>query len=197
MSHYFSERPYYSRLRVRRVRVVIRGTYFEYVTAPGVFSSRYVDPGTMLLAENMVIEDGKVVVDLGCGYGVLGIVYAKFAPNSRVYMVDVNESALQLARLNAKINSVNNVIVKKSDLYSNIDSDKIEVVLCNPPVSAGLDVNYRIIEETWRRLVKGGIFQVVYPLKVSERFEKKLSELFTEVSVLAKSGTHRAYIAVK
>ncbi len=197
MSHYFSERPYYSRLRVRRVRVVIRGAYFEYVTAPGVFSSRYVDSGTMLLAENMVIEDGKVVVDLGCGYGVLGIVYAKFAPNSRVYMVDVNESALQLARLNAKINSVNNVIVKKSDLYSNIDSDKIEVVLCNPPVSAGLDVNYRIIEETWRRLVKGGIFQVVYPLKVSERFEKKLSELFTEVNVLAKSGTHRAYIAVK
>ena len=197
MSHYFSERPYYSKLKIRRIQVVIRGVHFEFITAPGVFSSRYIDPGTMLLAENMIIEDNRVVIDLGCGYGVLGIVYAKLAPLSKVYMVDINESALQLARLNAKINNVKNVIVKKSDLFQNVDVDKFDIVLCNPPVSAGLDLNYRIIEESWSKLRDGGILQIVYPLKVADRFEAKLRDHFSEVKLLARSGTHKAYIAIK
>ncbi len=197
MSHYFSERPYYSKLKIRRIRVVIRGFAFEFITAPGVFSGRYVDPGTMLLAENMVIEDGRVVADLGCGYGVLGIVYAKLAPLSTVYMIDINETALQLARLNARINNVKNVIVRKSDLFSSLDLQHLDIIICNPPVSAGLELNYRIIEESWKKLKGGGLLQIVYPLKVSERFENKLRELFRDVQILAKSGTHKAYLAVK
>ena len=197
MSHYFSERPYYSKLRVRKIQVTIRGRVFEFVTAPGVFSPKYVDAGTLLLAESMVLRDGVTVLDLGCGYGVLGIVYAKLCPGSTVYMVDVNEQSLHLAKLNAKINNVKNVKIKKSDLYSNIDDLMFDVVVCNPPVSAGLDLNYRLIEETWRHLKDGGIFQVVYPLKMSDRFEEKLRQHFRKVETLARTGTHRVLLAEK
>ncbi len=197
MSHYFAERPYYSRLKVRQIEVVIRGQVFRFVTAPGVFSPKHVDAGTLLLAESMELKDGVTVLDLGCGYGVLGIVYAKLCPSSMVYMVDINEQSLHLAKMNAKLNNVRNVKIKKSDLYSNIDDLQFDVVICNPPISAGLELNYRLIEETWKHLKDGGLFQVVYPLKMSDRFEQKLKEYFKSVRTAARTGTHRVLIAEK
>lgn len=187
----------YGRLKARRISTVIRGVSFTFVTGPGVFSSSGIDAGSLLLAENMVLKDSALVLDLGCGYGVLGIVYAKLCPSSIVYMVDVNELALELARLNAKLNNVRNVKVRKSDLYSNISDLMFDVVICNPPVSLGMEFNERLIRETYEHLKDGGMFQVVYPLKMSDRFQKILEKYFKDVQVLARSGTHKVFIAYR
>ncbi len=197
MSHYFSEKPFYNKLKVRTLDVVIRGVYLKLVTGPGVFSSSNIDSGTLLLAENMIVKDSVVALDLGCGYGILGILYAKLCPNSTVYMVDINENAIYLARLNARLNNVKNVKIKKSDLYSSIDNVRFDVVVCNPPISAGMNLNIKLIEDTYNHLNDGGIFQVVYPLKISDRFYEILRRYFKDVEVLAKSGTHKVYIAYR
>ncbi len=197
MSHYFSERPIFGRMRVRRFDVIIRGLTFSFVSCPGVFSAHGVDAGTLLLAENMIVRDNCTVLDLGCGYGVLGIVYAKLCPSSNVYMVDVNETALQLAKMNARLNDVKNVKVRKSDLYSNIGDTIFDVVLCNPPVSLGMSFNERLVKETYEHLRDGGIFQVVYPLKMSDRFLSLLRRYFKDVDVLARSGTHKVFAAYR
>jgi 16S rRNA G1207 methylase RsmC len=73
-----------------------------------VFSSEQVDEGTRLLAESMVIMNGWRILDMGCGYGVLGIIAAKLAPRGRVVMVDINRLAVKLAAINVKINNVRN-----------------------------------------------------------------------------------------
>ncbi|NPB00549.1 MAG: class I SAM-dependent methyltransferase [Crenarchaeota archaeon] len=197
MSHYFSERPLYGRLKTRRFTTVIRGVSFTFVTGPGVFSSSSIDSGSLLLAENMILKDNATVLDLGCGYGVLGIVYAKLCPSSTVYMVDVNELALELARMNVKLNNVRNVKVRKSDLYSNISNMSFDVVICNPPVSLGMNFNERLIKETYEHLNNDGIFQVVYPLKMSDRFLEVLKKYFRHVETLARSGTHKVFIAYR
>ncbi len=197
MSHYFSERPIYGRLKTRRLNIIIRGLSFTFVTGPGVFSSSTIDSGSLLLAENMILKDSSLVLDLGCGYGVLGIVYAKLCPNSTVYMVDINELALELARLNAKLNDVKNVKVRKSDLFSNISDMMFDVIICNPPVSLGMNFNERLIKETHDHLKDGGIFQVVYPLKMADRFQKILEKYFRDVQVLARSGTHKVFLAYR
>ncbi len=197
MSHYFSERSSYGKLRVKYFDVVVRGIYLRIVSTPGVFSSSHIDSGTLLLAENMVVRDGVLALDLGCGYGILGILYAKLCPNSTVYMVDINENAIYLAKMNARLNDVKNVKIKKSNLYSSIDDLKFDVVICNPPISAGMNLNIRLIEETYKHLNDGGIFQVVYPLKMSDRFYNILKQYFKDVEVLARSGTHKAFIAYR
>jgi len=197
VSHYFSERPLYGRLKTRRFTTVIRGVSFTFVTGPGVFSSSSIDSGSLLLAENMILKDNATVLDLGCGYGVLGVVYAKLCPSSTVYMVDVNELALELARMNVKLNNVRNVKVRKSDLYSNISNMSFDVVICNPPVSLGMNFNERLIKETYEHLNNDGIFQVVYPLKMSDRFLEVLKKYFRHVETLARSGTHKVFIAYR
>ncbi|NPA22957.1 MAG: class I SAM-dependent methyltransferase [Crenarchaeota archaeon] len=197
MSHYFSERPLYGRLKVRRLDVIIRGVSFSFITCPGVFSSGNIDSGSLLLAENMVLRDNCEVLDLGCGYGVLGIVYGKLCPGSTVLMVDVNEVALQLARMNVRLNNVRNVKVRKSDLYSNLGDHVFDVVICNPPVSLGMSFNERLIKETYEHLREGGVFQIVYPLKMSDRFLEILRRYFRDVETLARSGTHRVFIAYR
>ena len=103
--HYFSERPS-SPDRRGLVRARLRGMDLEFLTSSGVFSVRRVDRGTRLLVESMVLPEGGRVLDMGCGYGVVGVVAGRLVPGLEVWMTDVNERAVSLARLNVKRNGV-------------------------------------------------------------------------------------------
>ncbi|RLI32288.1 hypothetical protein DRO56_03765, partial [Candidatus Bathyarchaeota archaeon] len=98
-------------MRLGLVRTWLRGLEFEFLTASGVFSHRRIDPGTRLLIEAMVLPEEGTFLDLGCGYGPIGIVAARLRPQALVYMTDVNRRALALAEENAQRNGVTNVRV--------------------------------------------------------------------------------------
>lgn len=166
-----------------------------FVLAPGVFSSEDVDAGTRLLAENMVIMNDWDILDMGCGYGVLGIVAAKLAPRGRVVMVDINKLAVKLAAINIKINRVDNAEVRLSDLYSAVQGERFNTVISNPPITAGLDLNRRLIIEAKDHLKPGGLLQIVVPKKLRSRFEEILYGNYDIVERLAKSGNYIAYVA--
>ena len=109
--HYFAETPK-SEPKLGMVQTRLRGQPFKFLTSSSVFSKKQVDPGTRLLIEAMLLPDSGNVLDVGCGYGAVGIAAAASNPRLRVVLTDVNMRAVQLARQNIKINRVRNAEVR-------------------------------------------------------------------------------------
>ena len=101
--HYFAEHPK-SVPRFGLIRAYLRGRSFEFLTASGVFSKNRIDLGTRLLIESMVLPEEGHVLDVGCGYGPIGIVVAALNPRLEVTLIDVNSRALRLAKRNVEKN---------------------------------------------------------------------------------------------
>jgi len=189
--HYFTEHPK-SKLNFGVVRAYFRSRLFEFVTASGVFSKTRIDPGTRLLIEEMLLTEKGRILDLGCGYGPVGIAAATFNPNLQVVMADVNERAVWLARKNAKRNFLENVEVRQGFLYEPVRDMKFETILSNPPIAAGMKTVLPLITQAPQRLKEEGLLQIVVRSKVSgKRLTKLMDETFGNVNVLARKSGYR------
>ena len=142
MGQYFTNEKLPS--NVRKTECVVLGRKFIFLTDNGVFSKDGLDFGSRLLLETIPLEAvGGKILDMGCGYGVFGIVLAKLT-KAHVDMVDVNLRALHLTERNAKENNVNDVNVFESNVYQNI-SGKYSSIITNPPIRAGKKIVYDIV----------------------------------------------------
>lgn len=192
--HYFTPKPS-SNAKHGLIKTRLRGRSFKFLTASGVFSHKKIDRGTALLAEKMIIKDNARVLDLGCGYGVLGIVAAKAGKNVRPVLTEVNTRAAALAEENLTLNNVN-AEVREGDLYAPVADESFDTVLCNLPMSAGLELVYKIIEGAHEHLSNGGSLQVVVR-KGFRRIEGKMLAVYGNVDTLAKKGGYRVFISEK
>src|SRR3989338_3549739 len=156
MEHYYSERQK-SLLNIKKIKQKIKGHDFEFYTASGVFSKDSVDKGTSVLAENMVIGDSYDVLDIGCGIGVIGIAAAKLF-NAKVVMSDVNKRAVMLAKKNIGLNNVKAGIYQ-GNLYEKIKKYDFDVILSNPPQTAGKEICLQLIGQSKNYLKKNGSLQ--------------------------------------
>ena len=136
--HYFSAEPK-SKERFGLVRTSLCGRSFEFLTASSVFSKRRVDLGTRLLIESMVLPKTGCILDIGCGYGAVGIVAAALNPKLSVVMTDVNTRAVRLAKKNVELNKIANAEVRYGYFYEPVEGLMFNCVLSNPPVSAGME----------------------------------------------------------
>jgi 16S rRNA G1207 methylase RsmC len=195
--HYFSERPS-SPERRGLVRARLRGLDLEFVTSSGVFSYRRVDRGTRLLVESMVLPEGGWVLDLGCGYGVVGVVAGRLVPGLEVWMIDVNERAVSLARLNLERNGVEGV-VRQGDLYGPVEGMRFGAVVSNPPISAGLRrVVGAMVGGAVDHMEVGGSLQlVVQSSKGGRALASMMEDAFGGVEVLARGGGYRVLMSVR
>ncbi|MGB9748455.1 MAG: class I SAM-dependent methyltransferase [Candidatus Woesearchaeota archaeon] len=194
MAHYYSEKQD-SDFRQKIISERIRGVDFSFCTASGVFSKNRIDRGTKALAENCLVNDGWKVLDLGCGYGVIGIVIKKLFPKCEVVLSDVNERALKLSEINARLNNVEVKIIK-SFLFDNIQ-ELFDTVIVNPPQAAGLDICYKMIEQSYQHLKTNGLFQLVARHnKGGSRLEKRMLEVFENISS-KRISTYRIYTSKK
>jgi 16S rRNA G1207 methylase RsmC len=175
--HYFISSPK-SEANYGLIRANLCGRNFEFVTASSVFSKRRIDTGTQLLIESMVLPESGSVLDIGCGWGAVGISAATFNPKLQVYMTDVNTRAVALAKKNLERNRVFNAQVRYGCLYEPVLGLKFDCVLSNPPVSAGMDVVKAIITGAYSVMVEGGSFEMVIRSKIGA---KLLPDLFVEV----------------
>ena len=176
VEHYFSSAPK-SQERFGLVRTSLCGKPFEFLTASSVFSKRKVDCGTRLLIESMVVPETGSVLDIGCGYGVVGIAVAKFNPKLRVVMTDVNARAVRLAKKNVALNRVTNAEVCYGFFYEPVEDLKFNCVLSNPPVSAGMETVKKIVAGAPSVMAAGASFRMVIRSKIGA---KLLPALFTE-----------------
>lgn len=186
MSHYFINNPNLNK-DLSNYKVNLRGSDFIFYTQAGVFSKNNLDYGSKLLIENIKItSDTKTIIDIGCGYGPIGLSLAK---NNRVksYMYDINERAVELAKLNAKSNDISNVEIYTNNLLDGINV-KADLIVSNPPIRAGKQTVFKLYEQAYNNLNSNGAFYCVIQKKqgAPSSFEK-IKELFENVEIITKS----------
>ncbi len=187
MDHYYSSSPT-SKSDERIIQYSIKETAFKFISDNGVFSKNHVDFATSLLI-NAVVEDGVEgkVLDVGCGYGVIGITLAKLF-DVQVTMLDVNERALGLAKRNAEKNGVKDVEIVESNGFEKI-SGKYDVIITNPPIRAGKEVIYKMYDDAKEHLNEGGKFYLVINKKHGAPTTiEHLNGLFESVEVIDKKA---------
>jgi 16S rRNA (guanine1207-N2)-methyltransferase len=195
--HYFVEHPK-SKLNYGLIKTCLRGRTFQFLTASGVFSKKRVDLGTQLLIESAILPERGCILDIGCGYGAVGIAVAVFNPHLQVVLTDVNERAVRLARQNAKLNNVSNIEVRKGYLYEPVEGLMLSGVLSNPPVTAGMKIVNAIIMQAPQHMSDKATFQVVVRSKIGgKRLMSVLEEAFGCASILARGSGYRVFIAEK
>lgn len=158
MSHYF-ENDENLVSEIKPFSININGVLFDFNTDNGVFSKGELDFGTNLLIRNVLkLSISSDVLDLGCGYGAIGIILSKLT-NSNITMSDVNRRAIHLAKMNAKKNNVvvNTVV---SDGYDSI-SCKFDYVISNPPIRVGKKKLYELLIDTKEHLKENGELIIV------------------------------------
>ncbi|OZM55894.1 16S rRNA methyltransferase [Lottiidibacillus patelloidae] len=185
--HYYSENPNIESAP-RTHKVELRGKKLVFTADAGVFSKAGIDFGTKTLLEHYELpEISGEILDVGCGYGPIGITIAKEATDRQVVLVDVNERAIHLAKENAIRNQVSNVTVLKSNLLENVQNRHFASILTNPPIRAGKQVVHDLFEQAAAKLLPDGELWVVIQKKQgAPSAMEKLASLLNDVEVVVK-----------
>ena len=190
--HYYTKEQT-SKFELKKISAVLLGRNFEFFVSPGVFSKDKIDNGTYILIENAEVNEGCKLLDLGCGYGAVGIVFAK-AKKCDVVMADSNERAVKLTKMNAKLNNID-VDVRVSDIFSKIP-EKFDVILLNPPQTAGKEICFKMIEQSKEHLNKNGTLQLVArPKKGGKTLAQKMLQVFGNAYEIAKGAGFKVYLS--
>ena len=185
--HYYSNKPQ-TESKPRQWKFTLLGFEFKFETDAGVFSKSEVDFGSRVLIDAFEMPEVEGdVLDVGCGYGPIGLSIAKANPERFVHMLDVNTRALQLAEKNASVNGVQNVRIFESDGLSNVGDVEVAAILTNPPIRAGKETVFRFYDGAYEKLISGGELWVVIQKKQGAPSSvSHLEEMFSEVDVVEK-----------
>ena len=185
--HYYTRTPQ-SASRPAECSFTYRGIDLVFETDAGVFSRGEVDTGTRLLLEALPEEMHGEILDLGCGWGVIGISIARKWPGTKVTMADVNTRALDLSRKNAERNRAE-VICAESDGMEALADRNFDAVVTNPPIRAGKQVIYKMFADAAQRLKPGGaLYLVIRKQQGAESCIRYLETIYAKVEKLDKSG---------
>ncbi len=169
MAHYFDENPT-TPSGPKTLEARFHGIDFVFTSDTAVFAKRQIDYGTKLLLDTAIldlhtrcIKKGRLL-DLGCGYGVIGITMKRVFPAMEVVMADVNQRAISLTGENVKTNHCPFVSIVSSDAWANIEGD-FDIVITNPPVRAGKKTVFSFYDGAFEHLTPGGFLYVVLQKK--------------------------------
>ena len=180
---YYAENPDAAH-DIHELRVDLLGEKMTFLTDAGVFSKKMVDFGSQLLLKCLEVNQGETVLDVGCGYGPLGLSLVK-AYGVQATMVDINNRALDLARQNAERNKVEATIFQ-SNIYEQVKG-KFDHVISNPPIRAGKQVVHEIIEKSKDFLGIGGDLTIVIQKKQGAPSAKsKMEDVFGNCEIVKK-----------
>lgn len=192
--HYYTARP--ASLRQPIIyEDTLRGIPLRLWTDHGVFSYGHTDQGSEELIKAMELNDARRILDLGCGYGVIGITAAKLAPQAQVVMTDPNERAVELAQQNLETNQVRNAEVRLGEGYAPVADEHFDVILTNPPIRAGNAVVFAMIAEAPAHLAPDGRFYLVARTKQGAKsFAQEMERHFPCVQQVGQGSGYRVYM---
>lgn len=175
----------------------LRGFDLSFKTKPGVFSKHQIDTGTRLLIESLEIEPNDSVLDLGCGYGPIGIVAAKLAPKGKSVLVDANIRAVRLAQENIKLNKIPNAQSQLSDGLETVSGQKFHLIASNPPASVGLDIFNEFLTDAKQCLSAGGKTYFVTQERLKPAVERLFKTIFGNYKLVNRSRGYIISLAVE
>lgn len=191
---YYEENPNSSH-DIQELKVTLLGKNFRFKTDAGVFSKKMIDFGSQVLLNTLDFEAGDSLLDLGCGYGPLGIALTK-VQGVKATMVDINNRALDLAKENAQANKVD-VEIYQSNIFEKVTGN-FDHIISNPPIRAGKEVVHTILEESFDHLNEGGDLTIVIQKKQGAPSAKaKMEKIFGNVDTLKKDKGYYILRSVK
>ena len=176
------------------IKTNMAGVDLIFETSDTLFSPKKIDAGTLAMLSKAEFKPDDKVLDLGCGYGVVGIFAAKLIGPEHVVMSDIAEDAVSISRKNAILNGVKGISVYESDALSGMDDNDFTVILSNPPYHADFSVPKRFIEKGFNRLKLGGRMYMV--TKRKQWYFNKFKAIFGGVKLYEVNG-YFVFMAIK
>lgn len=164
----------------------IKNVSLKFETDPSNFSPNSIDIGTLAMLSAVEFLPDDKILDMGCGYGVVGILAAKLIGQENVTMCDISESAVKQAKINAELNGVLDIDIKISDGFSKITDNDFTLIMSNPPYHADFSVPKHFIEVGFKKLAVGG--KIVMVTKRLDWYKNKLTSVFGGVMVREIDG---------
>ena len=198
MSHYFQNDPNLAS-NLQKISFDIDGIHMSLWTDNGVFSKSRVDEGSFAFLKVLLPLglSGKIL-DLGCGYGTIGLTIAVASPEASITLADINTRALALCEKNAQeLGLSQRVTILQSDIYEKIEG-QFDSIVVNPPIRAGKRVTYAMYEGAKQRLIDGGsLFIVIRKAQGAPSASKYIESLFGNITLLKRDKGYYIYQAVK
>lgn len=194
--HYFTENPD-SEIKEKSFIENINGKELSFTSVSGVFSfENRIDKVSQNLIKNF-IPGGSSILDVGCGYGAIGLFLKALFASQTVTMIDINNRALDYTRKNASANKLE-VEVLHSNLYEALQDRYFDDIVSNPPFAAGKELNTRLINEAYGHLTaNGSLWLVAFHNKGGSTLKDIMKNVFGNVADVDKSGGIRVYKAIK
>jgi 16S rRNA (guanine1207-N2)-methyltransferase len=168
------------------LNVNVKEIDMKFNTSNEVFSPQNVDKGTLAMLSIVEFKNDDRVLDLGCGYGIVGILSAKIVGATNVVMADIDERAVILTRENIALNDVEGIKSYQSDGFKNINEKDFTLILSNPPYHVDFSVPKEFIEKGFNRLAIGGRMYMV--TKRKDWYKNKLISIFGGVKITEING---------
>ncbi|MBE5961550.1 MAG: methyltransferase domain-containing protein [Lachnospiraceae bacterium] len=177
------------------IHTTIKNIPLQFHTNDEAFSPNAIDTGTLAMLSLVDFKEGDKVLDLGCGYGVVGILAAKSLAPEHIFMCDISDNAVSLSNENAALNKVaDGLTILKSDGLREITEEGFTMILSNPPYHADFSVPKHFIEEGYRKLAPGGTLYMV--TKRRDWYKNKIISVFGGVTIKEIDG-YQIFIAKK
>lgn len=178
-----------------RFSEVLNGEHMEFVTTWGLFSPRRIDDGTRLLLDHTEIAATDRCLDLGCGYGPIGLAFARKAHAGHCTLIDKDFVAVEYSRRNAELNRLGNVDCLLSNGFAQIAGRDFDVIASNLPAKVGRELLYTYLLDAWDQLNADGRLYVVTITGLRRFIEKGFKEVFGNYEKLKQGRDYTVALA--
>lgn len=179
-------------------RQEVLGKPFDFCTTWGIFSPEKLDDGSLMLLDHIDFQADDCSIDLGCGYGVLGMTAARECPNGQHLLIDKDFVAVEYAKLNCQKNQLSNARVQLSNGFNEVDKDQhFSLVMSNLPAKVGKEQHYLYLLDAYERMHTQGRFYVVTINGLRQFMKRAFGEVFGNAYKVKQGKTYTVTMAIK
>jgi len=175
----------------------LRGYEFTFHSTWGIFSPRKIDEGTRLLIKYIEVSGNENCLDLGCGYGAIGLIMAKLASDGKTHLVDKDFIALKFAQKNARVNNVENCRILLSNGFSELKNAHFDIIASNLPANVGKELLYIILSDAKKHLTPRGRIYLVTISGLKTFIKRNLLSIFGNYEKVKQGKLHTVSMSRK
>ena len=175
----------------------LKGHNFVFHSTWGLFSPKEIDKGSLMLINQVDIKPTDLTLEMGCGYGPIGLAIAKMSPQGKVHMLDKDFVAVDFANTNAQLNGIQNCDIYLSNAFSNVPAIEFDNIVSNLPAKVGKELLFLILNDAKNHLKKGGKFYVVVIAGLKDYIKRNFKEVFGNYEKLKQGKKYMVAVAIK